>query len=117
MDPKQIKIFRQNNRKNPTAAETTLWKFLKGKQLEGRKFRRQHSFGNYIVDFYCFSEKLVIELDGPIHKIHQSYDEKRDDYLRSLGLTILRFRNAEVFEAREQMLLKIVENFKVVNRS
>ena len=51
-------------RQNLTAAEATLWKYIKGRQLQGRKFRRQHPVGPYIVDFYCVEEKLAIELDG-----------------------------------------------------
>ena len=112
MNHQQAKEYRKYNRKNPTAAETTLWKLLKGKQLQDRKFRRQHSFGDYIVDFYCFSEQLVIELDGPIHVGQKEKDEKRDEYLQSLGLTVLHFYNRMVFEEQDQLLQKIIENFK-----
>jgi very-short-patch-repair endonuclease len=112
MDPRKTQAFATENRKNLTPSEATLWKLLKGKQLKGRKFRRQHSFGNYIVDFYCFSEKLVIELDGPIHSGQKEKDEKRDEYLRSLGLTVLRFKNRMVFEEPQNLLNTIVQNFK-----
>jgi len=50
-----------------TPAEAKLWTYLKGKQLEGRKFRRQHSVSQYILDFYCPASKLAIELDGQAH--------------------------------------------------
>jgi very-short-patch-repair endonuclease len=112
MHHEQAKEYRKYNRKNPTATETTLWKLLKGKQLQGRKFRRQHSCGDYIVDFYCFSEKLVIELDGPIHSGQKAKDEKRDEYLKSLGLTVLHFYNRMVFEEQENLLSAIAQNFK-----
>ena len=112
MHPQQAKEYRKNNRKNPTAAETTLWKLLKGKQLQGKKLRRQQSFGDYIVDFYCFSEQLVIELDGPIHSGQKEKDLKRDEYLKSLGLTVIRFKNRMVFEETETLLNTIVQNFK-----
>jgi very-short-patch-repair endonuclease len=54
-------------RNNLTSAEATLWLCLKNKQLEGKRFRRQFSIGNYIVDFYCPEQKLAIELDGQGH--------------------------------------------------
>ena len=59
-----LKNTRDNLRKNMTEAELVLWEVLKDKKLSGRKFRRQHSIGYYIADFYCTSEKLIIELDG-----------------------------------------------------
>jgi very-short-patch-repair endonuclease len=78
---------------------------LKSKQLDGRKFRRQYSIGNYIVDFCCPSEKLIIELDadphGEYHKIQK--DENMDKYLESLGFTILRFENRFVFQEPEYL--------------
>jgi len=64
---KYLKSFRSSLRNKSTSAEAVLWNILKSKNLNGRKFRRQHSIGNYIVDFYCASEKLVIELDGNPH--------------------------------------------------
>lgn len=64
---KHLKDFRKELRNNSTKAESRLWKVLRKRQLEGRKFRRQHSIGNYIVDFYCPEEKLIVELDGAIH--------------------------------------------------
>ncbi|WP_411274530.1 endonuclease domain-containing protein [Daejeonella sp.] len=90
---------RRSLRNNPTTAEKYLWTFLKGKQMKGRKFRRQHGIANYIVDFYCASENLIIELDGEVH--HQPgqiiYDRRRDEFLRNLGFRILRFNNDLVF--------------------
>ncbi len=64
---KYLKENRKMLRSNLTPAEAELWKHLKSSQLYGRKFRRQHSIGNFILDFYCPSEKLAIELDGQIH--------------------------------------------------
>jgi len=61
---KSLKFFRSSLRNKSTSAEAELWNILKSKKLNARKFRRQHSIGNYIVDFFCASEKLVIELDG-----------------------------------------------------
>src|SRR2546423_2273120 len=61
------KEFRIRLRKNLTSAEATMWKILKSSKFEGRKFRRQHSVGKYVLDFYCPAERLAIELDGEAH--------------------------------------------------
>ena len=85
---KSLKSYRLSLRNRSTSAEAELWNILKSKNLYGRKFRRQHSIGNYIVDFCCPSEKLIIELDGDphgeYHKIEE--DKNRDKYMKSLGL-------------------------------
>lgn len=109
-----LKQFRKDLRNNGTAAEATLWKFLQRKQLDGRKFRRQHSVGNYILDFYCPSERLGIELDGAHHFQTAGFlkDEERTKYLNSLNIRILRFENDEVFKALESVLEIIKSNFK-----
>ncbi len=84
---------RKHLRKKLTAAEATLWKLLKGQQLDGRKFRRQHGVDKYILDFYCPSERLAIELDGEHHFSDQGleYDEKRTNFLMALNIRVLRF--------------------------
>jgi very-short-patch-repair endonuclease len=64
---KSLKFFRSSLRNKSTSAEAELWNILKSKKLYARKFRRQYRIGNYIVDFICASEKLVIELDGNPH--------------------------------------------------
>ncbi len=64
---KHLEERRKALRKSLTSAEATLWKYLQKSQLKGRKFRRQHSIKNFIVDFYCAKEKLIIELDGAYH--------------------------------------------------
>jgi len=93
---------RQALRNNATQPEQILWQRLRNQQL-GVKFRRQHGIGNYIVDFYCPQCKLVIELDGESHFTTEAqiYDEIRDAYIRSLGLTILRFTNHDVTQNLE----------------
>lgn len=63
-DKPTLRNNRKELRQNLTSAEAFLWKHLQNKKFEGRKFRRQHSIDNFIVDFYCTSEKLIIELDG-----------------------------------------------------
>ncbi|MFD2246503.1 endonuclease domain-containing protein [Pontibacter ruber] len=100
-------------RKNMTPAEEELWRLLRKHKLGGRKFRRQHSIGNYIVDFYCASEKLVLEVDGSVHDTAEAIanDEVRDETLEHMGYKVLRVRNSEVFEQPELVLLSIAALF------
>ncbi len=86
-------------RANQTAPEQIIWSKVRKKAL-GYKFRRQHGIGKYIVDFYCKELSLVIEIDGDSHFNDQSIidDTKRDQYLSSLGLSVLRFTNKQVNE-------------------
>ncbi len=111
---KDLKSFRSSLRNRSSSAEAALWEMLKSKQLDGRKFRRQYSIGNYIVDFCCPSEKLIIELDGDSHgdyyKIEE--DKKRDKYLEDLGFNILRFENRFVFREPEYVKNEIRKTFK-----
>ena len=110
---KSLKPNRKELRNNPTDPEYRLWYFLRNSQLDKRKFRRQESIGKYIVDFYCPEEKLVVELDGAQHQeeINLEYDKKRDDFLRSLGLSVLRFKNEEVLYGVDNVLRSIKSCF------
>jgi len=92
-------------RKEMTDAERRLWHRLRGEQL-GVKFRKQHPIGPYIVDFYSWQAGLVVELDGETHATPEAraYDQERDNYLQSLGLSVLRFSNREVFTNLEGVL-------------
>ncbi len=109
-----LKDRRRELRKKLTPAEATLWIQLKNKKLEGRKFTKQHSIENYIVDFYCSSEKLIVELDGQGHyNLGQIIvDEDRDKRLKELGFTVLRFENNLVFNNMDYVLDTIRINFK-----
>ncbi len=91
-----------------TDAERLLWARIRGKQLGGW-FNRQKPIGGYIVDFYCRSAKLVIEVDGSQHFTEEGIanDRARDEYLESLGLTVLRFTNTDVIENMEGVLERI----------
>ena len=111
---KYLKGFRKELRNNPTKAESMLWKALQKKQLDGRKFRRQHSLANFIVDFYCPTEKLVVELDGQVHNnsINQEYDSKRTQILNEYGIKVVRFENKLVFEQMDMVLDAIKQEFK-----
>ncbi|UOQ79064.1 endonuclease domain-containing protein [Hymenobacter sp. 5516J-16] len=93
-----------------------LWKALQRSQLAGRKFRRQHGIGPYIVDFYCSSEKLVVELDGAGHFTAngEAQDAERDAYLGSLGLKVLRFENELCLQHIESVLATIEAAFQTI---
>jgi len=110
----ELKIFRKDLRTTLTPAEAFLWKYIKKRQFEGRKFRKQHSIDNYIVDFYCAEEKLIIELDGEVHMntVSEEYDKKRDLYLHQLGYKVLRFENKMVFDNLAFVLEDIKIHFK-----
>ncbi len=105
---------RKQLRNNTTQAEKMLWYELKNNQLSGRKFRRQHSVGNYILDFYCPEERLAIELDGEHHEEDEQkeYDQKRTEYLNGLKITVVRFKNTDVIFGRDSIVKKILEKFK-----
>jgi len=111
---KYLKDWRKELRNNLTPAEATMWKYLQNSKLDGKKFRRQHSVGNYILDFYCPSEKLCIEVDGSCHQDDsaQANDQKRTDFLNSKGIKVIRFDNSEVFESEELVCEAIRRNFK-----
>ena len=94
-------------RKNQTSAEAILWHALRNKQLEGLRFRRQHPVGNFILDFYCSSCKLVIEVDGEIHCDRLDYDDARTNKLAEYGYTVLRFSNERVMNELPQVLAEI----------
>lgn len=110
---KYLENFRKNLRNKGTSAEAYLWTHLKRSQLQGRKFRRQHSIENCIVDFYCPKEKLIIELDGKVHQnaTVQEKDLKRTEQLEALGFTIIRFENRMVFDLLPSVLKEIEEHF------
>ena len=111
---KLLKERRKQLRSSLTPSEAKLWGFLKDNQLENRKFRRQHSVGPYVLDFYCPSEKLCIELDGDSHYTEAGfeYDTARTEILNSLNIRVLRFENKEVFENPEGILEEIKRHFK-----
>ncbi len=98
---------------NATPQEILLWNKLKNSQL-GVKFRRQHSIGGYITDFYCPLKKIVIEIDGSQHfeKENMEYDKIRSEYFEGLDIKVLRFTNAEINTNMDGVLLKILSELK-----
>jgi len=83
-------------RNNMTDAEQRLWRYLRRKQMSDFKFRRQHPFGDYIIDFVCLEVMLAVEVDGGQHNAHQAEDTARTAYLKRAGFRVLRFWNTEV---------------------
>ncbi|WP_242202487.1 endonuclease domain-containing protein [Aestuariivivens insulae] len=110
----ELKAFRKELRENMTPAEAFLWKQLKARRFKGRRFTRQHSINYFIVDFYCASEKLIIELDGEVHNNPKAkaYDAARTLYLEGLGYKVIRFENKMVFENLASVLQGIAFCFK-----
>lgn len=105
---------RKRLRNSPTFNEVILWNLLKGSGI-GFKFRRQAGIGPYIADFYCPSKKLVVELDGPSHLLPESkaYDAERDDYMKALGIRVLRFTNEECDVHFARVIFAIKAELKV----
>ena len=110
-----LKPRRRELRAQLTPAEARLWLHLQRGQLAERKFRRQHSIGRYIVDFYCPGEKLIVELDGAAHDHDAAWrrDEQRTQYFSSVGLRVLRFENRNVMENLDGVLVQIREQFSM----
>lgn len=104
-------IRRRELRRNSTFAETLLWQQLRNSRCCGLKFKRQHNYGPFILDFYCHELKLCIELDGEVHHSHEAeqYDSQRTAYLNECGITVLRFSNETVVNNMSGLLACIKE--------
>ena len=115
------KEYRQILRRTTTPTENMLWRRLKGKQLDGLRFRQQHGYGPYVLDFYCPSLRLCIELDGNIHDEEQVRlkDEERTEFLLEQRIHVLRFRNEDVENDVEGVLERIREykNRVIINKT
>ncbi|MEW5979660.1 MAG: endonuclease domain-containing protein [Acidobacteriota bacterium] len=109
-----LKPLRRALRSALTSAEAVLWKNLQRSQLEGKKFRRQHSVGPFVLDFYCPECRVAVELDGAGHfeSVHSRYEACRTDYLNRLGIRVVRFENRMVFEALESVLETIRQSLQ-----
>lgn len=96
-------------RQSSTKAEKILWEYLRNRNLDSLKFRRQHPLDKFIADFYCHEKKLVVELDGTAHddKMNAQYDEARTYELKGSGIKVIRFRNSEVENNISFVLKKI----------
>lgn len=90
-----------------TPAERVLWKAVRSHQFEGIHFRRQHTFGEYCVDFCCTSHRLIVELDGGIHAMQREYNAEREQYLQACGYRIVRVSNERVLQRLPECLHEI----------
>lgn len=112
-NPPDTKQQRQTLRNNMPLAELLLWSRLKGSQIKRYKFRRQQGIGKLIIDFYCPRANLAIEIDGESHfenNSAQRRDRKKEAYLQSLGIRILRFTNTEVYANLDGVVNVILQN-------
>lgn len=108
-----LKGFSKENKRNSTDAEKELWAHIKANKL-GVKFRRQHPILDFIADFICLSEQLIIEVDGGYHSEEEQIiqDKMRDERLADMGYTILRYKNEDVINNLDFVLTDIQKNIK-----
>ena len=101
-------------RQEETEAEKKLWEALRGKRLNGLKFRRQHPYERTILDFFCVEHQLVVELDGSVHDEPDQFasDEERTNFLNERGLKVVRFKNDEIMKNLPSVLRRIIETTK-----
>ena len=104
MKVKNLTPVARKLRNNLTEAEKRLWNYLRYKQLDGLRFRRQQHLGSYIVDFVNFEKRIIIEVDGGQHNENPQSDIKRDNWLKKQNFEVLRFWNNEVIENIESVL-------------
>ena len=100
----------KNLRKNMTTAELKVWDFLRNKKVLGLRFRAQHPFDIFIADFYCHPIKLIIEIDGGIHKNidQKEYDIRRTAELQKHGIDVIRFTNQQIYNDFENVKKEII---------
>ncbi len=110
---RSLKDVRRALRRNMPKSEVVLWSYLKNRQL-GVKFRRQHSIGPYIVDFYCPEKRLIIEVDGETHtySAQQSEDLARDDFAKQGHIRVLRIVNTDVQENIRGVIDEILHHIR-----
>ncbi|MBX3119505.1 MAG: endonuclease domain-containing protein [Fimbriimonadaceae bacterium] len=105
---KQLREYARQNREGMTDAERALWRNLRRKEI-GFRFRRQQPVGYYILDFYCASARVAIELDGSGHSDLKEYDEERTKYLEAENIYVMRFTNNDVLSDVESVVARILE--------
>ena len=112
MDRKTDASRARELRRRATQAEIILWHELRGRRLQGFKFRRQHRVGPYILDFYCSQVRLAIELDGAGHAEpdQKAYDQERTRELESRGICLVRFWNRDVVNRRQEVLAEVAKS-------
>ncbi len=102
----KLKNIRRLHRNHPTPWEWKLWQYLKDRQIDGHKFRRQVSIENYVVDFCCLDLKLIVEVDGcgHLHQKQKIKDEQRSTDLKKWSYVVIRFFNNEIDENLNEVL-------------
>jgi very-short-patch-repair endonuclease len=112
---KEMKERRQLLRRNMPKSETILWSKIRMKQIGGCRFRRQYSVGAYVLDFYCPDLRLAIEIDGESHDkpTAKEYDQEREEQIKQLGITIIRFTNSQI----ETKLEDVVQYIRDISAS
>ncbi|GAB4092427.1 endonuclease domain-containing protein [Flaviaesturariibacter terrae] len=111
-----LKKLAEEMRAVPTHAEMLLWNCVRGKKLDGHKFRRQHIIGRYIADIVCLRKRLLIEIDGLVHQLPDNIqsDKERQEALEAMGFTVIRFSNKEVETRLEQVLIRLRETLRSI---
>jgi very-short-patch-repair endonuclease len=113
------KLRARQLRKEETSEEKIFWELVRARRFQGKKFYRQfpiaYEYRNrtrfFICDFYCFEERLVVEIDGPIHNKQKAHDERRTAILNGMGLRVLRFLNEE-FSNPDNIIMKLSDFLK-----
>ncbi len=115
----ELKRIRQHLRTHGTPAEATLWRILKNKQLNGWRWRRQHSIGNIILDFYCPKAKLGIELDGNHHFVAggQIADDIKTEILHNYGIRVIHIENKLLWQMPDAILELILQELNMSKES
>ncbi len=117
--------FARDQRKNPTKAEDFFWQKVRGRKINGYKILRQYPIQydevagfpkHFFPDFYCSKRKLIIEIDGGIHKTQIEYDKHREDILKSMGYSIIRFTNKEVLDNWSEVKGKLIEKLEALSK-
>ncbi len=109
-----MKDRRRELRANSTESEKLMWIFLRGRNTKGQKFRRQYSVDSYVLDFYCPSLKLAIEIDGEIHdkEDQKKYDAERQKHIEAYGIRFMRIRNEEIMNDMDKVMKAVEDKIK-----
>ncbi|WP_158812692.1 endonuclease domain-containing protein [Methylocapsa sp. S129] len=104
-----LRRFAREQRANAVQTEAIIWRAVRDRRCEGAKFHRQAPIGNFIVGFFCFAQRLIVEIDGPSHEIaeQQTKDRERDAWLCGQGYRILRLPNELVIASTELAVARI----------
>src|SRR3989304_701180 len=117
------KVICRELRNNSTKAEKKFWDMVRNKKLNGKKFYRQYPFFHditgkesfFIADFFCYEEKLIIELDGKYHKYRLKEDKERTKILNHLGLRLIRFSNDDIMNDLNEEIIKVQKILGIEN--